>query len=170
MSKADTSDPSIREDGLQLEEHRSFHERFWTIERWAWIVFGLVLLAALAGLTGSGGPLAHSTARSAAGEVEYPMIARWEATDELVVTFAPGGSEHRMALSPDFSRYFQVEDIQPQPERSIAGSEGEVLVFETDEQAPAQVTMHVRALRPGIASYDLSIDGTPSGLTTIILP
>ena len=48
--------------------------------------------------------------------------------------------------------------------------EGEVLVFETDEQASAQVTMHVRALRPGIASYDLSIDGTPSGLTTVILP
>lgn len=55
--------PPIRPDGLQLDEHRQFQERFWTIERAAWIVFGMIVIAALAGAFGAGGRLPQQRQR-----------------------------------------------------------------------------------------------------------
>jgi hypothetical protein len=168
--KPDIGQPPIRKDGLQLDEHRSFQERFWTAERWAWITFGLLLLVALAGLTGGGGLLAHATSVSQAGEFEYPRISRWEATDAITVTFAAGGAEHRLSLSHPFAEHFQIEDIQPSPEQTIAAGDAEIMVFATQDQAPAKVTIHIRPLKPGIASYQVGLDAVSTAVTTVVLP
>jgi hypothetical protein len=161
----------IRDDGLQLEEHRGFQERFWTIERWAWAVFGLILLGALAGLAGGGGFFAHATIASEAGEVDYPRVARWESPDEITVRFGSSGAEHRLILSPRFSEYFQIEDIQPMPDRSLVSPAGEVMVFPSEHGPPAKVVLHLRAQRPGLARYDVSLDGgNPVGVATLVLP
>jgi hypothetical protein len=173
LNKAETSQSPIpiRDDGLQLEEQRGFQERFWTVERWAWMIFGLILLLALAGLGGGGGFLAHTKAEMEAGEVEYPRIARWESSDEVTVTFGQPGEEHRLTLSPQFSQFFQIEDIQPLPDRSLATPAGEVMVFQSDNRAPAKVVLHMRSQRPGIARYDISLDGgSPVSVTTVVLP
>lgn len=162
--------PPIRQDGLQLEEHRGFQERFWTVERWAWIAFGLVLFVALTGLTGGGGPLAHATTASQAGEFEYPRVTRWEGSDDITATFAANGAEHRLSLSHSFSEHFQIEDIQPDPERTITTGDAQIMVFAAQEQAPAKVTIHVRALSPGIASYQVALDAVSTAVTTVILP
>jgi hypothetical protein len=173
LNKAETSQPpiAIRDDGLQLDEQRGFQERFWTVERWAWMIFGLILLLALAGLSGGGGFLAHSVAELEAGEVEYPRVARWESSDEVTVTFGQQSEEHRLTLSPQFSQFFQLEDIQPLPDRSLATPAGEVMVFQSGDGAPAKVVLHLRSQRPGIARYDISLDGgRPVGVTTVVLP
>lgn len=173
MNKADTPQPPIpiRDDGLQLEEHRRFQERFWTLERWAWAVFGLILIAGLAGLAGGGGFLAHTTIAMAGGEVDYPRVARWESADEVTVTFGSAGEEHRLTLSPQFSQYFRIEDIQPPPDRSLVSPAGEVMVFRSESGPPSKVVLHLRAQRPGIARYDVSLDGgDPVGVTTVVLP
>jgi hypothetical protein len=163
--------PPIRKDGLQLEEQRGFQERFWTAERWAWIGFGLVLLVALAGLTGGGGPLAHATTTvSPAGEYEYPRVTRWEGSDDITVTFAAGGDEHRLSLSHAFSEHFQIEDVQPDPESMIASGDAEIMVFKAEEQSPAKVTIHIRALKPGLASYRVGLDAASTAVTTVVLP
>lgn len=36
----------LRSDGLQLDEHRGFQERFWKIERVGWLVFAILVNAA----------------------------------------------------------------------------------------------------------------------------
>lgn len=173
MNKADTDQPSIpiRDDGLQLEEHRGFQERFWIAERWAWMIFGLVLLLSLTGVAGGRGFLAHTTASLEAGEVDYPRVARWESSDEIIVIFGQPSGEHRLTLSPQFSQFFQIEVIQPLPNRSLATPAGEVMVFQSDNGAPAKVVLHLRSRRPGIARYEVSLDGGgPVGVTTVVLP
>lgn len=173
MNKANTAQPSIpiRDDGLQLEEHREFQERFWTIERWAWMAFGLILLLGLAGLAGGGGLLAHTNIVTDAGEVDYPRVARWESADEMTITFGLPAGEHRLALSPRFSQFFQIEDIQPMPERSFTSPAGEVMEFQAENGPPSKVVLHLRAQRPGLARYDISLDGgSPVGVTTVVLP
>jgi len=173
LNKDDTAQPPIpiRDDGLQLEEHRDFQERFWTFERWAWVGFGLILLAALAGLGGGGGVLAHTTITSEAGKVDYPRVARWESADEVTVTFGSPREEHRLTLSPQFSQYFQIEDIQPLPERSLTSPAGEAMVFRSENGPPSKVVLHLRPQRPGLASYEVSLDGgDPVGVTTVVLP
>ena len=171
MNKTDIARPPVRDDGLQLEEDRGFQERFWTIERWAWSAFGLILLLALAGLAGGGGFFAHATMNLEAGQIEYPRVARWESADEITAVFASDSSEHRLTLSPQFSKYFQIEDIQPLPDSTLVSPAGEVMVFRAEGGSPTQVVLHFRAQRPGLARYDLSLDGgSPAGATTVVLP
>ena len=162
--------PAIREDGLQLDEHRAFQERSWSVERWSWLAFGAILVFALTGLAGGGGPLAHGLIRSDVGEIDYPRVSRWESSDDIVVTFAPAGAEHRLTIGPAFSDYFQIEDMQPAPERSMSSRIGEVFIFGTEAQAAAKITLHLRAFRFGIARYRLTVDGTAANVTTVVLP
>src|SRR3546814_10863353 len=80
--------PSIRPDGLQVEDHRGYQEKLWTVERAAWIVFIVITLAAALGATGAGGPLSRQVAVTEHGRIDYPRIARWQASDELTIEFA----------------------------------------------------------------------------------
>jgi hypothetical protein len=171
LDKVEIAQPPVRDDGLQIEEDRGFQERFWTIERWAWAVFGLIILLALAGLAGGGGFLAHTTVHLEAGRIEYPRVSRWEAADEITAFFASDSPEHRLTISPQFSKYFQIEDIQPLPDSTLVSPAGEVMVFRAEGGPPNQVVLHLRAQRPGLARYDLSLDGgAPAAATTVVLP
>src|SRR5690606_25597894 len=78
MAKTQLQGPPIRKDGLQIDERRHFQEIFWTVERFAWIIFALILLLALLGLTGSGGYFAKTTQTLDAGTAEYARFSRWE--------------------------------------------------------------------------------------------
>lgn len=171
MAKQGIKTPSIREDGLQLDEHRRFQERFWTIERGAWIGFGLLLLAALLGLTGSGGALSRATAHLQGGSIDHPRVARWQSAAEMVVTFAAGAAERRLTLSRNFSDALQVEAIQPEPQSTAATGDGAVLTFETDPAEPAEVTFHVRPLKPGLRTFEARIDdGASASIGLLVLP
>lgn len=67
--------PPVRDDGLQLEEHRKFQESFWRVERIAWIGFGCILLLAILGMTGSSGYFARQALAFEGGLVEIPGSA-----------------------------------------------------------------------------------------------
>jgi hypothetical protein len=171
MSDQATKAPPVREDGLQLEEHRSFQERFWTAERWAWVAFGLILLVALLGFTGSAGPFAHATASLAGGGIDYPRFARLQAPEDILVEFDPGGVERTLTLSSSFAASFEIEGIRPEPDRSEASSEGEVMTFRVRSNEAGQVRLYVRPQRPGVANYRIAIDdGAPVAISTIVLP
>ena len=171
MSDKEIKFPSIREDGLQLEEHRRFQERFWTVERWVWVGFGAIIILALLGLTGSGGPLARTSASLEGASIDYPRFTRWEAPDEILVEFEPGGAERRLTLSSDFAETFQLESVQPQPDRSETSADGEIMIFRVEPQSAAQVTLHVRAQNPGMADFRAAIDeGAPVSVSTFIFP
>jgi hypothetical protein len=86
-------EPRLRPDGLQLDEHRRFQERFWKLERVAWIVFAIVTLSALLSLTGAGGPLATVWSESGNAVISYPRVARWETADESQIAFRPRDGE-----------------------------------------------------------------------------
>lgn len=171
MSGSQVKAPAIRDDGLQLEEHRAFQERFWSLQRVAWVLFGLLLLAALLGLTGSGGPLSRAQVALEGGTIDYPRIARWEAADEVIVRFAPGAEQHRLTLSSGFADALQIEGIQPEPESSAAGADGAVLTFATAAGEAAEVTIHVTPLQPGYSTFAVQIDdGAPETLGVLALP
>lgn len=163
--------PEIREDGLQLEEHRRFQERFWSAQRVAWVAFGLFLVAALFGLTGAGGPLSRSSVALESGTVDHPRIARWQGADEVTVRLAPGADQRRLTLSPDFLQALQIDGIQPQPQRAVAGPDGMRLSFATVPAAEAEVHIAVTPLQPGYFTVAISIDGgPPRELGMLVLP
>lgn len=163
---AHIKEPPIRPDGLQLEECRPFQERFWTIQRWAWLIFMLVLVGALLGLTGSGGPLSRATQGFAEGSVEYPRIARWETPDLMGFTFHEGDNQ-TLTLSQSFSDAFQVQSIQPEPASSRLTDKGIVLQFDGEGAGATTVIMHITPLSPGLVNFGTAIG--PAELTQVSL-
>lgn len=163
-------EPPVRPDGLQLDEKRDYQETWWTAERWAWGAFIAVTLAAALGTTGAGGFLSHRLAEMEGGAIDHPRITRWAASDEMIVRFAAGSGERTLTLSSGFAQSFQIESLQPRPERAEGTPEGQRLVFATAD-GPFEVVVHLRAQYPGLARYRARIDdGAPRDITTLVLP
>lgn len=156
---------------LDLEDHRPFHFGFWRAQRAAWILFGLIVVGALLGLSGAGGPLSRQTTTIPGGEINHPRVGRWSAGDEVRVRLEPGGRQRELLLSAGFADHFQIEDIQPAPSRDVVAMEGHRMIFEAEEGQPAAIVLHVRAQKPGIADYAVALDGgAPKPLRSVILP
>lgn len=171
MGEPEVEAPPVRSDGLQLDEHRSFQERLWSVERGAWVGFGAVVVAALLGVTGSGGYFSRTAVSLDGARIEYPRFTRWEAADSFKISFEAGEAERSLTLSPAFAEIFQIEDVQPEPVAMQARPDGERLVFSLVADAPAVVHIHVRAQRPGLANFNATVDGgARRNITSIVLP
>lgn len=163
--------PPVRRDGLQIDEHRGFQEKFWKAERIAWICFGVVILLALLGVTGSGGLQARMKLAFDDGFVEVPRFSRWETSDSLTALLPPGTEGHSLSVGSDFFRTFQVEDIDPPPRSSEGSSDAIVYHFQADAGQPLALTMHLRSQNPGIVKYQVSVNGGPAQTArTIVWP
>jgi hypothetical protein len=164
--------PSVREDGLQLDERRKFQEHFWTVERISWCAFALIVIAALFGAFGSGGPIATKVSELRAAVVEHPRIARWEGTDKMKIQFKsrPTVQTRSLFLSNAFAEVFQVEDIQPFPFRTIIEGGGQRLFFENPSRDGGVVTLHLRAQASGSANFDISVDEEVVSLSSFVFP
>jgi hypothetical protein len=162
---------SNSEPDLHLDEDRTFQERMWRAQRVAWVGFGVIVVAALAGLTGVGGPFARATEVSAAGAIDYPRVARWEADDSLVVTFAPSTQGGRtVSLSREFLDLFEIVDIEPHPAGATATGDGETLAFDVAPGTSATVALKVRSAHPGLTTNYVALDGRQQAVPTLVLP
>lgn len=160
-----------RQKQLQVDEDRRFQEAWWTTERIAWIGFALIIILAVAGLTGLGGPLSQGSAAGPTGDLEFPRWSRWQADDHMRVGLLPTGKDMRtISLSQEFTDQFEVVDIEPRPVRSIAAAQMTHYEFAVDPQAEGHVDFSVRSLHPGMVSYYVAIDGDRLPASTFVWP
>ena len=134
------------------------------------MVFGLVLVAALAGLTGGGGILSGASRDLGAARIDYPRIARWTTPDLLTVSFTEGGNRS-LLLSPEFLRAFEIETIQPQPAHAATTPQGLQLEFAVEGVGAAPIRIGLQANAAGRFIYRIGIDGgEPAPFASFILP
>jgi hypothetical protein len=163
--------PPVRSDGLQLSEDRRFQERFWRAERLALCVFALVVLLALSGMFGAGGPLSVASTASPSARIEYPRVTRWATEDQIVVHFDSDRPVHRLLLGGSFLDWFHIEGINPEPMRMVQHRDDVRLEFAAGEEDGFQVIVRITAERPGLARFTAAFDeGGPSDLTSVVLP
>jgi hypothetical protein len=163
--------PAIREDGLQLEEHRSFQESFWKTERFAWGAFLVFIVLALLGLAGDGGAFARGGATIPGATLDYPRMARWEASDTFFVRFDAGPRQRTLILSPEFAEHFEIEDVYPSPERSEVSEDGNRMIFNFADGRPGSIKLELRAHAPGLATYRIAVnEDEPVAINILILP
>lgn len=163
-------DIPLRKDGLQIDEDRSFQERFWSTERLAWVIFVLIVAAALTGATGGGGPLANGKRQIGAARIDYPVIARWTTPDTLSIQFAEAGTAV-VLLGPAFLKAFEIESIQPEPTMSTTTPEGLRLEFNVIGEGAAPIFLGIKALVAGSVRYEIGTGGTsPVTFRTFIMP
>lgn len=160
----------IRPDGLQLDESRPFQRAVWMTQRFLWLCFAAVVVLALAGATGRGGPWAMQSAAASAGAAELPRIARRGSVDSVLVTFTANAADHRLALSSEFLSRFEIETITPHPVAEVATTDGTLLLFAAMGLPPHKVRLGVRARRAGLGHPVLTLDGQALRFTTLTLP
>ena len=108
-----------------VEDHGRLQRRFWIVQRCAWVVFAVVLIACLLGLLGRGGLFSRSVVQMAQGSLDLPVISRWNAPDELTVTFYATDQDRAVIVDPRFLEAFSVEGIDP-PQKTTFARDGHI--------------------------------------------
>lgn len=158
---------------LDLRTDPSVQERYWSFQRWAWIAMALLTLAALAGLTGGGGPLSKATAQSGGAAVDYPRIARRQRGEQIVVTLPPGDrAQSRLLVGTGLTEAVSISAIHPQPREARATPHGMLLTFDRTAGESGTVNIAIRPERPvGAVVADMRVDDGPLlRLAMVVLP
>lgn len=164
--------PSIRPDGLQLDEPAEFQRKFWIAQRFGWGVFLVLVIAAFVGLAGAGGPFSRATHTMMEGSIDLPRVARRMTPETIQIRFAavdtPG---RRVFLSEDFNDGFEITSIQPEPERTKAVEGGQEFLFDSSGAVSTTVRINIRPQAPGIIAFQVAVNGgNPRSLSVLSLP
>jgi hypothetical protein len=169
MTTRDHARPETPEGmSLQVAEDMRFQQRAWVVERFAWAVMVLLVLAAIAGLFATG-PL--STAEAVDGEglvrVRYERFARLDSPSQLDVEFAPGATSSSTAVALVLGRSLagaiQIQRVQPRPSRERSGENGGmVLELETAGVGrPTVVRIFAKWEQVGLIEGEIGLAGRP---------
>ncbi|WP_162301968.1 hypothetical protein [Croceibacterium ferulae] len=159
---------------LEIDTDPSFQKRWWQVERAAWLLMGALLIAALCGLTGAGGPLSRGQVRAGGAVIDYPRIARWQSAEEATIRFAPGATGRvDVLLSARFAEAFDVEGVQPQPATTASTAEGLRFTFELGGGSGVRTaSLSLRPSQPALPDRDTVRVGEapPATVHFVILP
>jgi hypothetical protein len=155
---------------LQLAEDLSFQRREWTAQRVGWVVLGLVLLAALAGLFGVG-PLSNSSTERDGLRLEYERFARLHQPLSLRFHFSGDRQDSAaVSLSRKYLAAVQIEHISPQPEKVEADVDWLIYSFST-RQGAGGATFHLKPEKFGTLSGEAKLArGEPLSFRQFIYP
>jgi hypothetical protein len=160
---------------LDLKEDRAFQRREWRVQRIAWVLWGALVLAALAGLVGPG-PLSERTAASADGrlQVEYDRFLHHHHPNTLRISMRPAEGEDslRLHLSREMLGDIRIERIEPQPVAEELDSRGTTYVFRCRTGEPlveAVLYLQFEAIGRGSGEMRLSESG-PVVLNYFVYP
>jgi hypothetical protein len=105
---------------LDIAEEPGLDRRTWTVERAGWAVMSLVVVAALLGVCGSGGPLNTGSAGDSDFAVSYARLLRHGSPTSIEIRFGAGAVEDggiRLGVDAALFDRVQIEAITPEPDR-----------------------------------------------------
>jgi hypothetical protein len=151
------------------EEDPSFQRRFWRVERIAWGLYAAIILAALSGITGSGGVFARSEIRLAAGTLDLPRVFRWQTPAAINVELHMEGRALPILVENGFLELFEIETVLPEPLSTRATFAGVVYIF--DAQTSGAIRLNIQARRPALfADASIWIGEEQARIRPLILP
>ncbi|ARM90635.1 protein-L-isoaspartate O-methyltransferase protein (plasmid) [Rhizobium sp. CIAT894] len=151
-------------------DHTEFQRRFWAIQRIAWIIFTLLLVACLLGLLGRGGPFSRQTIAFPGGAVDFPVLSRWNAPETMTVNFAPSSEDRVFTIDAAFLQSFSIEGVDP-PEKATLVRQGRIgYVFPSDPAGPTQIVFRLQTQLPGPCRSTIGIGAQTRAHSTFIFP
>jgi hypothetical protein len=124
---------------LDIQQDESFQKSEWQIQRVGWATWAAIVIAALAGLLGTG-PLSHANSSASDGSlsIQYDRFLHYHqptAIEVLVNSRGAGGEPLRLKLSRSFLDRIQMLRIEPEPEEQSVATDGVIYAF-TQDGAP----------------------------------
>lgn len=142
--------PLVRIGDLELNQDLDLQRKTWTVQRIGWGGMALIVVAALAGVFGSG-PLTRTevTDNPQTFRLLYDRFGRYEGELVLQLVLSPETTtSNRVTVEIDRTYWtgHAVEHITPEPLISSIGIDGFLYTFETN--APSTPSVIVFRLRP----------------------
>lgn len=135
-------------NGLEVEEDIAFERKEWKVERVAWVVMLLVVLAAAGGLFGNG-LFSRTTKSTPDGQLEiaYQRFARSGGRTTIEVTVTPAVAQEgevTVLLSRNYLSRFQIRQVTPEPDSTESVGESLAFTFQVgDDSAPHEVEFNL---------------------------
>jgi hypothetical protein len=157
-----------RSDGLEIDEDMKFERRSWRWQRVGWGVLGLILLAAMLGLFGTG--WLDSAVAGQPGSpmwMEYNRFGRIQAeTSKLQIHLGPGTGANgkvRIWLNREYLEGVRVTNLTPEPESVEAGPDRFTYVFNApDASQPSVVIFRLEPDHIGRLKGQVGLEGGAS--------
>jgi hypothetical protein len=150
-----------RHQPLDLSENDALQRWEWRLQRVGWGIWGLVMLAALAGATGSG-PLSRGDALSPDGgfRVEFERFARRTQVTQWKFYLSNAGSDPIELFIPrSLLDHFKIERIEPEPTFSQVADDGIQLTFATAAVRQAKVVFFLEYEQMGVHQGRVALAG-----------
>jgi hypothetical protein len=156
---------NVRVGGLEVDEDLEFQRKSWTVQRVGWVVMALFVIAAAAGLLGSG-PLSHATADvPGVMAVEYQRFARLETSETLTIRLEPAAipaGTVRLSVNREFLDASKVASVLPAPRRVESAAGRLVFVFAVAEpRTPMVVTFSIEPQEIGRSQGIIGLESIP---------
>ena len=128
------------------ERATTFHQWEWRVQRAAWIVWALIILAGLSGLLGSG-PLSHQTARfpASAGILCYDRFLHYHHVTRLILELPAQttAGPTRIWINQEYLDAVEIKSISPEPVAQRAADGGVVFEFDLATDAQNKLTFAI---------------------------
>lgn len=162
--------------GLELDEHLAFQERQWRWERLGWILFGVIIIAALLGVFGTG-PLSNTTATSPDElfQVSYERIVRHQGEAEYLLRIEPeaiSNGQVTVWFASATTATVRIDSVAPEPSEVTVRGDRLAWTFAADPAAgPVTIVFHVTPQEIGWETVQVGLDpGTSLTLRQVMLP
>jgi hypothetical protein len=118
----------MNDERLDLDQDLKFQRREWRVQRVGWLLWAVLILAALAGLVGPG-PLSSNTAATSDGRLvlKYNRFVHRHHQTEFELTMQPESEQDesiRLRLSQPLLQRIQISRIEPEPASSQLTADG----------------------------------------------
>jgi hypothetical protein len=158
---------------LQLDEHIEFVQKSWRVERVATWFLVAILIAAVAGLLGSG-PLSGGETGTGRLRVEYPRLSRYQSSERLVIHAAPArAGELRLWLDRGYLEGVRIETMVPPPLRAETAGDRVIFVFAVaDAVSPFALHVRLQPERIGVLHGRVGLEGAgdPVAFRQLVYP
>jgi hypothetical protein len=151
---------------LEIHQDLDFQQRDWRLQRIGWLALGLVIIAMLLGLGGTG-VLAQAKVGQQDDplEVEYKRFSRSQSPVSLRLWVQATPDEQQTVKFWIDRRYlsqFQIEQVTPQPDSEELTPERLVYSFKVVEAGqPVEVTFHLKPTDFGLVQGEVGLPGQP---------
>ncbi len=162
------------ENAVSVGEDLDFQRRWWRLEKAAWLVLVLVLIADALGAFGRGW-IARGERHTTDGtlRLQYERIERAGTPSNMLITFSPSAvhdQKVRLFSSNTIVNELGAQRIIPQPTLSEIGPGGITYTFPTSG-SPAAVSIALQPSYPGIHRFEIEVPGgEPVRATIVVLP
>jgi hypothetical protein len=156
---------------IEIAEDDAFQQRAWRVQRIAWWIVAVIIVAALLGLTGNG-PASRAPAATDAGELRYQRLMRRDAGTEWHFRGVPAQDGMlRIALSAALLRDLGIESIAPLPSRVDSRAERITYLIAARPGVPVDVVLHVKPFSAGALRGEIAVnDAAPARVSALVLP